>query len=78
MRIMNDVVGKEVVDSNGMLMGVVGDLQFDVESKELLALILKQKGFSFSFSSSNNERVVPYDSIKKMGDVILLKDEYDI
>ncbi len=77
MKIVADIIGKEVLDANAIHQGVVSDLEFDEETKELLSLILKEKGFS-GFTSSNTEDVVPFDLVKTIGEKIILKGEYDI
>ncbi|WP_295721568.1 PRC-barrel domain-containing protein [uncultured Methanobrevibacter sp.] len=77
MKIVADIIGKEVLDVNAIHMGVVSDLEFDEDTKELLSIILKQKGFS-AFNSSNSEEVVPFDLIKTIGEKIILKGEFDI
>ncbi len=78
MRIVETIVGKEVLDADANYMGIVSDLELDVETKELLSVILKKKGISRSLKTSNSEDVVPFDLVKTIGDKIILKDEYDI
>lgn len=78
MRIVKDLIGKEVLDSDVNNMGVVDDVEFDRESNEIISLILKRKGFSNAIRASKSEDVVPFDLVKTIGDKIILKDTYDV
>ena len=78
MRIVKDLIGKEVLDSDVNNMGIVDDIEFDKESNEILSLVLKRKGISNTLRASKSEDIVPFDLVKTIGDKIILKDSYDI
>ncbi|MGN0092965.1 MAG: PRC-barrel domain-containing protein [Methanobrevibacter sp.] len=78
MRIVKDLIGKEVLDSDVNNMGIVDDIEFDKGSNEILSLVLKRKGISNAIKASKSEDIVPFDLVKTIGDKIILKDTYDI
>jgi len=78
MKIVEDIIGKEVVNSDGKLIGKVSDVEFDEDTNELESLILRKGGISESLNISKSEDVIPYDMISKIGDKILLKDVFDV
>ena len=60
MRISQEILGKTIVDSAGNELGKVDDLEVDLETKIIEALVVKGKGkLSHYF---NSER---FDSVKK-------------
>ncbi|MBZ9571670.1 PRC-barrel domain-containing protein [Methanobrevibacter sp. TMH8] len=78
MKIVEDIIGKEVVNTDAKLIGKVADIEFDEDTKELISLILKKGGISETLNISKSEDVIPYDMISKIGDKILLKDSFDL
>ncbi len=75
MRIKEEVIGKEVIDTTGLIIGKVKDVEVDFETQLLESFIIGKGGSFGGFGMSNNEIVVPYDSIKVIGDKVLLKGE---
>jgi sporulation protein YlmC with PRC-barrel domain len=78
MKIIEDVIGKEVVNTDAILIGKVSDLEFDEDTREIESLILKKGGISETLNISKSEDVIPYDMISRIGDKILLKDTFEI
>ncbi len=78
MKVVEDIIGKEVVNTDAVLIGKVSDVEYNDETKELESLILKKGGISETLNISKSENVIPYDMISKIGDKILLKDAFDI
>ena len=77
MKVVGDIIGKEVVNPNAILVGKVSDVEFDEDTNELIALILKKGGISESLNISKSENIIPLDVVSKIGDKILLKDTFD-
>ncbi|MBU4535482.1 MAG: PRC-barrel domain-containing protein [Euryarchaeota archaeon] len=73
MRIVEEIVGKEVLDNSATIIGKVKDVEMDLETKTIEALILGKGGISEGLGISKGETIVPYDMVKKIGDKILLK-----
>ena len=40
MRIVEEVIGKEVLDSSAMVIGRVKDIEFNIETNKIVALIV--------------------------------------
>lgn len=78
MRIVKDLIGKEVLDADVNNMGVVDDVEIDKETSTVLSLVIKKKGISNAIRASKNEDIIPFDLVKTVGDKIILKDTYDI
>jgi sporulation protein YlmC with PRC-barrel domain len=74
MRIIEEIIGKEVLDSSAIVIGKVKDVEVDFENKSLEAFILGKGGISEGLGISKGETIVPYEMVKKVGDKILLKD----
>ena len=77
MKIIEDIIGKEVVNTDAKLIGKVSDVEFNEGTKELESLILKKGGISETLNISKSEDIIPYTMISKIGDKILLKDAFD-
>ncbi len=75
MRIKDEIIGKEVVDISGMLIGKVKDVEVDFETQSLESFVIGKGGISEGLGISNNEVVVPYDMVQIIGDKVLLKSE---
>ncbi|MDD5959189.1 MAG: PRC-barrel domain-containing protein [Methanobrevibacter wolinii] len=78
MRIVKDLIGKEVLDADVNNMGVVDDVEIDKETSTVLSLVIKKKGISNAIRASKSEDIIPFDLVKTVGDKIILKDTYDI
>jgi sporulation protein YlmC with PRC-barrel domain len=64
-----DVVGRKVVEQRGYIIGEVKDLSFKLlEDRIELALTIKY---------GDTEMDIPWSQIKSIGDVVLLKTEYE-
>jgi len=73
MRVVEDIIGKEVLDSSASVIGKVKDIEVDLETRTIEALILGKGGLSESLGLSKGETIVPYEMVKKIGDKILLE-----
>ncbi len=77
MRIVEEIVGKEVLDNTAVIIGKVKDVQIDMETNTIESLVLGKGGISEGLGLSKGETIVPYDMVKKIGDKILLKSAMD-
>lgn len=78
MRIVKELIDKEVLDSDVNYMGVVDDVEIDPKTSTVLSLVIKKKGLSNALRASKSEDIIPFDLVKTVGDKIILKDTYDI
>lgn len=73
MRIVEEVIGKEVLDSSATIIGKVKDVEVNVETNEIEAFVLGKGGISEGLGISKGETIVSFDMISQIGDKILLK-----
>ena len=73
MRIIEEIIGKEVLDSSAIIIGKVKDVEVNFETQSLESFILGKGGISEGLGISKGETIVPYDMVKQIGDKILLK-----
>ena len=80
LRIMEEVIGKELLDSSANIIGRVKDIEVNATTNKIEALVLSKGGISESLGLSGNEILIPIDRVKEIGDKILLKNkmEYDV
>jgi len=77
MRINEHLKGKQVIDSSGMVVGNVKDIELNWNDNRIEAIVLGQNSISESLGLSKDEKIIPYDMIKQIGDKILLKKDKD-
>ncbi len=77
MRINDQLKGKEVVDSSGMVVGKVKDVELNWDDNSIEAIVLGEGGISESLGLSKDEKTIPYNMVKQIGDKILLKESID-
>ena len=71
MKVVKEIFGKEVIDSSGMVVGKVKDVE--VNLGEIEAIVLGKGSISESLGLSKEEIVIPYEKVEKFGDKILIK-----
>ncbi|AMK15801.1 PRC-barrel domain-containing protein [Methanobrevibacter olleyae] len=77
MRIVKDLVGKEVLAHDVTVMGKVADIDVDVEAEIIESIIVSKGGIQETLNISKSELVIPFDMIDKIGDKVILKDVFD-
>ena len=77
MRIVKELVGKEVLGNDVRIMGKVVDVDFDFEEETLESIIVTKGGIQETLNISKSELVIPFDMIHKIGDKVILKDVFD-
>ncbi len=75
MRVKEEIIGKEVVDISGRLIGKVTDVEVDFETNTLENLVIGKGGILQSLGISKNETVIAHELINLIGDKILLNSE---
>ena len=77
MRIVKELVGKEVLGNDIMSMGKVVDVDIDDEDGVIESIIVSKGGIQQTLNIRKSELVIPFDMINKIGDKIILKDVFD-
>ncbi len=75
-----DLLGKVIVsEETGRKFGVIGDINFVAESGELLNLVLveptKHIGDLSLEKDENNRLLVPFSSVKSVGDFVIISEK---
>ncbi|MDR0911505.1 MAG: PRC-barrel domain-containing protein [Methanobrevibacter sp.] len=70
MRVIKDIIGKEVLSKNAEVLGKVHDVEIDERDFTIITFILKKPGFSVT----KEEIIVSFSAVKTIGDKILLDD----
>lgn len=70
-----DLRQKEVINiSDGRRLGFVSDVEIDLENGKIDAIVLPGGGRFFGFIGKDNEFIIPWERIKKIGEDIILVD----
>lgn len=77
MRIVKELVGKEVLGNDVIIMGKVVDVDFDFDEEKVESIIVSKGGIQETLNISKSELVIPLDMVHKIGDKIILKDVFD-
>ena len=75
MRMKEEIIGKEVVDINAMVIGKVKDLEANFQTKSVEAFIVGKGGLLESLGSSKNDIIIPLEMVVAIGDKIIVKSE---
>ena len=75
-----DLLGKVIVsEETGRKFGVIGDINFVSESGELLNLVLveptKHTGDLTLEKDENNRLIIPFSSVKSVGDFVIISEK---
>jgi sporulation protein YlmC with PRC-barrel domain len=70
MRVKDDIVGKEVVDINGIVIGKVKDVEVDFETQLIRSFVVGKGGFNIR--SSGGEIILSVNVVRVIGDKLLL------
>lgn len=69
----SDFRQKEVINiSDGRRLGFVCDVEINLESGKLDAIVIPGEGRLFNFFGKDNYYVIPWSNIKKIGEDIIL------
>jgi sporulation protein YlmC with PRC-barrel domain len=74
MLIKKEIIGKEVIDTSGVVIGKVEDLEVNFETQTLEGFMVGKGGFMFGRSSG--DMLIPYENVKVIGDKILLTRDF--
>jgi sporulation protein YlmC with PRC-barrel domain len=70
MRVVKEIVGKEVLNKNAQIIGKVHEVEVDESTFIITSLIVKKHGFTVT----KDEIIVPFEAVEKIGDKILLNE----
>jgi sporulation protein YlmC with PRC-barrel domain len=70
LKIKDEVIGREVLDSTGHKIGEVEDVDVDFKSDRIDSLVLHEGG-----RFRGRERIIPFNMVETVGERIILKGE---
>ncbi|MBU4547331.1 MAG: PRC-barrel domain-containing protein, partial [Euryarchaeota archaeon] len=59
MRINEKIIGKEVINNAGMMIGKVIDVVFDDDTREIKSIVIGPGGIAAGFKLSRSETIIP-------------------
>ncbi|HML04924.1 MAG TPA: heavy metal-binding domain-containing protein, partial [Methanobacterium sp.] len=68
-RVSSQIIGKEVIDDSGTVIGKVKDVEINLDNNEIEEVILEKEGLGLS----KEEIIIHYDAIEQIGDKVLIK-----
>ena len=71
---VKELVGKEVVNSDIVVLGKVIDVDFNEDTFEIENLVIQEGNFQEIMSIKKTEDLIPVENVLTIGDKILLKD----
>ncbi|RAP45147.1 MAG: photosystem reaction center subunit H [Methanosphaera sp. rholeuAM6] len=74
MRLLDDIIGKEIIDSSANILGKVKDIEIDTSINKINFIIVTKGKSNKKFGSSEEEKI-PFEMINQIGDKIILKDD---
>lgn len=72
MKIEDELIGKEVIDSSGDQVGLVKDVEWDFRSKKVESIELEEAGISAKIGLGD-KKIVPINMVDEIGDKVLIK-----
>jgi sporulation protein YlmC with PRC-barrel domain len=73
--IKKEIIGKEVVDTSGIVIGKVEDVEVNFESQTLEGFMVGKGGIFEGLGRSSGGTLVPYGIVKVIGDKVLLMSD---
>ncbi|MEN6330165.1 MAG: PRC-barrel domain-containing protein [Methanobacteriaceae archaeon] len=72
MKISNELLGKEVIDESGDLVGIVKDVEWNPEANLVESFLLQEDGISAKIGLGE-KKILPLEMIDSIGDKVLIK-----
>jgi sporulation protein YlmC with PRC-barrel domain len=69
---IDDIKGKEVIDSQGNRIGEVEDIDLNLRSRTIEGLVLREGGLTAKIGLGD-KRTIPCNMVDKIGEKVLLK-----
>jgi len=71
MKIVDELIGKEVIDESGDVVGSVKDVEWDFKSKMVESIELKEGGISAKIGLGE-KKILPISMVEQIGDKVLI------
>lgn len=71
----SNIKDREVINiRNGRKLGIVSDVEIDFEQGKITSIVIPGPGKFISFFGKDNDVIIPWSSIKKVGSDVILVD----
>ena len=80
MRVLENIIGKEVLNNNAKIIGKVKDVDIDTSLNSVQSLIVTPSEGAkktISFNKKTTDSTVPFEMVKCIGDKIILKQSIE-
>lgn len=74
MRLLDDLIGKEIIDTEAKIVGKIKDIEIDASNNKIESIISIEK-IDKIIGHETKESIIPFEMIQKIGDKVILKDE---
>lgn len=77
MRLIDDIINKEVLDTQANILGKVKDIEIDASTKKIESVIIikeEKKDGLFNRGNKTSEEIIPFEEVGSVGDKIILKE----
>jgi sporulation protein YlmC with PRC-barrel domain len=73
LNVVDDLIGQEVIDGTGKLLGTVKDIVWDFNVNRIEALVIEERGEGFlSRIGSGEKQYIVYERVNAIGDKVLI------
>lgn len=76
---VHDIIGKTIVGETGRKLGVVANIDFIVESGELLNIVVEQPSkYLKEYNLKTDEKgryLIPFSAVKSIGDFVIVSED---
>lgn len=76
---VHDIIGKTIVGESGRKLGIVANIDFIVESGELLNIVVESPTkYLKEFNLKTNEKgkyLIPFSAVKSIGDFVIVSED---
>lgn len=73
MKILDDVISKEIIDNNGNIIGKIKDVEVDTASNCIESIIIQDDKSGKTLNRKQEEIIIPFEMIGSIGDKVILK-----
>lgn len=77
MRLLDDLIGKEILDNEANIIGKVKDIEINAANSKIESIISVEE-IKKTFGHETKETKIPFEMVQSIGDKIILKRENDI
>lgn len=78
MRLVDELVGKEIITERGNVLGKVADIELDTANNSLTSLIIFKEEKKSRFKSSTIESEIPFEKVKSIKDKVMIEEDFNL